>query len=184
MSTYSPPIRPAGAEPAKSAARVPISTPERMVSARWRRVSCRLRGRPLSLAEGELVALVCQAACEVFKLQALYERDVGAISRRDATAQLLNFIDGDLTDIFRSFTTSAAYLLYPRRSWAEKADPTETEGELDLVVRYLDIGAMAAESPHIPEDIRAVFREVGTALSGWGGHVQAVVARIAEEHAS
>lgn len=145
---------------------------ELMFAVRWIEAECRMRSR--GIADGacsEMARLIAQAGRELEPLQALFQNDPGVASRRDPSAQLLNFVDGDLTDVFRGFTDSASYLLSDSADWLAQADPDEVEGELDLVVRYLDIAVMAAESAAIPDDVRAVFRRAGAALNGWGDRV-------------
>lgn len=126
----------------------------------------------------QLLERVQIAGDELFKLQYLYESRTDAFFRRDYAAQLLNFVDGDLTDVFRGFTGRIAALIALTMGEAVEVDPLEIDADLDLVLRYLDVSVMAADSSSIPSSYRAVFQEVAGALRTWGSEVRALVAEL------
>lgn len=133
------------------------------------------------MVEVAFTQVVEYAGDELAKLQALFEAEVGVIHRRDATAQLLNFVDADLTDAFRGFTHHAAGLLLSNDGSRSADALIEIEGYLDLVVRYLSIARLAARHPMVEEHCRTVFEGVGDALHWWGRVVAHLIAALAEQ---
>lgn len=162
----------------------PVRTPTRRstLAPAWlearERIAATGSGHPDAFAA--LAALVDNAGAELQKLQDLYEQDPTAADGRGAWAQLLAFVDGDLTDLMRGVSLDAAALM-PGEGWLERADPVEAEGDVELLVRYLTVARMAAEHAAVPPHARAAFREVGASLEGWGERTTRAIQRVARE---
>jgi hypothetical protein len=145
----------------------------------WIKASTRIRASGSERREEftELAELVDLAGAQVTRLQRLYERETGVSERRDPWAQWLNFIDADVTDVMRAVSIDAACLV-PGEDWLERADPVETEADVELLERYLSVASLAAEHREFPPEAREEMRGVMAALDGWAERMLAVVRRI------
>jgi hypothetical protein len=163
-----------------------VKTSEGVSTAAWREARGRfLRAPRITVAHrpvfNELIRLIDFAGAQLETLQRVYDAE-RPIGRTDASSQLLHFMDGDLGDAFKGLTSSATLLLPIRRGWKRDADPLEAAGGLDLVVRYLHIASLAAESSVVRGDVRHAFTAAGSALSSWGPELRAVIDRITDVH--
>lgn len=156
--------------------------PKQTLAPPWLEARERIRapGSPDADAFRVLAELVDTAGAAMQKLQDLVGRVPAPGEGRSPRAQLLIFIDDDLTDLMRGVSLDAARLI-PGEGWLDQADPVEAEGDVDLLVRYLDVALLAAEHPFVPAEARQVFREVGVAMEGWGPRVKASIDVIARE---
>lgn len=126
----------------------------------------------------ELVRQVELAAAALAPLQALYDDCPQGYDRRNAYGRLLNFIDGDISDVIRGIMSDLPVMIPAGPGWAEEADPSEMHADAELLVRYLAVGGMAAEHPAIPDSARRLFADVEDALRDWETNVTEALRRI------
>ncbi len=94
---------------------------------------------------------------------------------------LLDFVDEEITDAFRTIACGTAALIpYPR--WEDFADPLEVQGDVLELSRFLKVAALAAEHPSVPAEVRRAFREVSSAMAGWEREMVDAVRRIGESY--
>lgn len=156
--------------------------PKQTLAPAWLEARERIRapGSSHPAAFDVLAELVDTAGAEMQKLQDLVGSPADGSS---PWAQLIAFIDGDLTDLMRGVSLDAARLV-PGEGWLDQADPVEAHGDADLLVRYLDVALLAAEHPSVPAEAKQVFREVAVAMQGWGPRVTASIESIARDFLS
>ncbi len=156
--------------------------PKQTLAPRWLEARERIRaqGSPDADAFGVLAELVDAGGAAMQKLQNLVGCVPALGEGRSPWEQFLIFIDGDLTDLMRGVSLDAAVLV-PGEGWLDLADPVETEGDVELLVRYLEVALLAAEHPSVPANAQQVFREVGAAMEGWGPRVRTSIDAIARE---
>ncbi len=162
----------------------PSTTPgsKQTLAPAWLEARARIRAPGFADADafGVLAELVDSAGAAMQKLQDLVGSDPALSQGLSPWAQLLTFIDGDLTDVMRGVSLDAACLI-PGEGWLDRADPVETEGDVDLLVRYLEVALLAAEHRSVPGEAKQVFREVGGEMEGWGPRITASIDAIARE---
>ena len=117
----------------------------------------------------------------VAPLQRWYEahRD-RARDASDDYAHLLNFIDGDLVDLFRELAVGVAALVPGYDGWEADADPGGVDGELDRFTRYLTVFQCAAEAIDIPVELKQAIRAAGKGMIGWATELTVLVSAIDE----
>jgi hypothetical protein len=125
-----------------------------------------------------LIGLVEQGGEQFGKLQALYDQRQ---ELADPGRHLLDFIDDDLSDLFRCIAAGAAGLL-PGAMQAETADPPEVQADVRVLARYFAVAALAAENPGVPGEVRHVFRTVAGGLEDWDEEFIDTVQRIADRY--
>lgn len=118
---------------------------------------------------------------QVAPLQAWYEahRD-HARESSDDYAQLLNFIQDDLVDLFREVAAGVAALVPGYAGWEAEADPAEVEGDLDAFRRYLTVLRYAVEAMDAPAALRDAVRAAAQGLAGWCTELAVLVTAIEE----
>lgn len=151
-----------------------------MVPSAWEEARGRLLGSgEAGNNEYHVLAHVLDLGAEhLSELQALFSL------RQEASvpvAHLLEFIDGDLTDLFRCIAYGSAHLL-PGDQQSEHADPPEVQADVRLLVRYFAIAALAAENPIVPSEVRNVFQAAAAGLEGWGDEMVHAVQRVADSY--
>ena len=114
-------------------------------------------------------------------LQRWYEAEQEhARAASDDYALLLDFIDGDLVDLFRELAAAVAALVPGYAGWETEADPGGVEGELDRFVRYFAVFRYAVEAADAPEGLRAAVRAAAQGLAGWSTEFAVLLAAINE----
>jgi hypothetical protein len=117
----------------------------------------------------------------VATLQRLYEEQrEHARTVADDYAHLLNFIDGDLVDLFRELAAAVAALVPGYDGWEAEADPGGVEGELDRFERYFVVFRHAVEDIGLPPELRDAVRAAVQGLAGWSTELAVHVAAIDE----
>lgn len=112
-------------------------------------------------------------------LQRWYEAEQEhARAASDDYALLLDFIDGDVVDLFRELAAAVAAMVPGYRGWEAEADPGGVEGELDRFVRYFTVFCYAVEAADAPEGLRAEVRAAVQGLEGWSTEFTVLVAAI------
>jgi hypothetical protein len=161
----------------------PSTTPvsKQTLAPAWLKARERARAPGVPDAFRVLAELVDAAGAAMQKLQNLVACVPTATEGLGAWAELLSFIDGDLTDLMRGVSLDAARLI-PDEGWLDRADPVEAEGDVNLLVRYLEVALLAAEHASVPAEAKRVFRDVGMAMEGWGPRVRATIDVIAAEY--
>ncbi len=152
--------------------------PKSMFPTAWSEPRARLLESDVAAEYRSLVRLLDIGAEHLGRLQLHYER---ATPQAPSDAPLLEFIDEDLSDLFRCVAAGAANLL-PGDFQVEKADPPEVEADVKLLLRYLEVAVLAAEHPSISDQLRNTFRETETSLGSWGEQTIDVVRAIADAH--
>ena len=101
-----------------------------------------------------------------------------ALGEPDDYAEILNFIDGDLVDVFREIAAGVAGLVPGYASWADEADPGSVDGDLDVFRRYLTVFTLAVEQAPGAEPLRVVSRAVARGLAGWCAELEVLVTAV------
>jgi hypothetical protein len=151
-----------------------------MFPSAWDDTRCRVLDAPDAEYDEfkELVRVLERGASHLAILQDLHDRR--EMTRAPAT-HLLEFVDADLTDLFRSMVGNALDLLPGKRQW-ERADPNDVLADVKTLIRYLSVAVLAAEHSSVPGELRGAFRAVAAGLKGWDDEVIAAVERLAERH--
>lgn len=135
---------------------------------------------PLQALLGPLLDHVEAGWAHVRPLQVWYEAErEHARTASDDYAHLLNFIDGDLVDLFRELAAGVAALVPGYDGWEAEADPGGVEGELDRFVRYFTVFRYAVEAADAPEGLRAEVRAAVQGLAGWSMELAVLLTAIA-----
>jgi hypothetical protein len=116
----------------------------------------------------------------VRELQRWYDDHRERAQAADDYAMLLNFIDGDLADVFREVAAGVAALVPGYTEWGEDADPGTLDGDIDVFARYLAVFALAVEHTPGAEPFRDLARDCARGLAGWATECAALVAAIDE----
>lgn len=158
---------------------------EGMFTVQWREARARIESAEIQRHTlfSVMVRLIEGGAECYARLQMVFEQREGSSRRDRRLDHLLQFIDEDLTDVFRDLTSAAANLI-PGPDWLETADPPEAQAQVRLLVRYLAVSAAAAEHPEIPLEVRRVFAEVAAQMEGWGDELYQVMQAIADSELS
>jgi len=97
----------------------------------------------------------------------------------DTYSDLLDFIDGDLVDIFRVIAAEVSRLVPGYPEWEERASADEVDGDTDVFRRYFTVFALAVEQEPKAEPLREATRAAKTGLAGWCTEMGILVASIA-----
>ena len=84
----------------------------------------------------------------------------------DNYAHLLNFADGDVSDVFLMIGRGVAALVPGLPGWKDEADPADLDGWLESLGRYLKMLRLASESAEVPDEFRGLMRSVTDQLDG------------------
>ena len=123
---------------------------------------------PERLALSDLLDHVEGAWPHLRDLQLLYETDRARARETDFYGQLLNFIDGDLVDVFRSVAIDTAALVPGWTGWREAIESLDDlDGDATLFARYADVLIMAVHHPDVPLHLRAAADRFGPVMLGW-----------------
>lgn len=126
----------------------------------------------------ELVLLVESAAVLLSPLQDVFEATPDASARRDPYGRLLNFIDAEISDVLLGIASALPTMIPADAAWAEEADPAEVHADVELLVRYVTVAAMASRQPDVPPAARRFFTEAEEGLRGWEDGMIGVLRRI------
>lgn len=146
--------------------------------AEWCRARARLeRVGPMRPALAELMDHVEAAWRQLRPMQVLYETDPGRARQTDFHGQLLNFIDGDLVDVFRSVASETAALVPGWAGWREAVESLDDlDGDATLFARYADVLIMAVHHPDVPTHLRTAAARFGPVMLGWYAQFTALLA--------
>lgn len=134
---------------------------------------------PLQALLGPLLDHVEAGWAHIRPLQRWYEAEQEhARAASDDYALLLDFIDGDLVDLFRELAAAVAALVPGYAGWEAEADPGGVEGELDRFIRYFTVFRYAVEAADAPEGLRAEARAAVQGLAGWSTEFAVLLAAI------
>lgn len=145
----------------------------------WGRTSGRIPGArgPAGPLLEEMRVLVEGGWAHVRRLQHLYEREAAGARGDEAYTAWLDFIDGEVVDVYVGLAIDAAALV-PGVEPAPESHADEVDGGISLFTRYLAVLRLAASDPAVPPDSARVAREVEAALAGWAQRLDEVVASI------
>lgn len=152
--------------------------PKGMFPLAWSEPRARLLESDAPVEYRSLIRVLDLGAEHLGRLQAHYDR---ATAEAASEAPLLEFIDEDLSDLFRCIAAGAANLL-PGEFQLEMADPPEVEADVKLLLRYFEVAVLAAEHPSVSDQLRSTFRETAIAMGFWGEQMIDSVRRIANAH--
>lgn len=114
-------------------------------------------------------------------LQRWYEAEQEhARAASDDHALLLDFIDGDVVDLFRELAAAVAALVPGYAGWEAEADPGGVEGELDRFIRYFTVLRYAVEGMNAPAELRDAVRAAAQGLAGWSTELAVLITAIEE----
>jgi hypothetical protein len=134
--------------------------------------------RPLFAA---LLNAVEKGWLTVRTLQLAYERDAETPgAAKDDRQYLLDFIDGDVVDLYRSVAIGCTRLIPGPDGPDPAADPFAVWGDAELFARYLRLLALAARSAAVPPELRERIEHVERMLRGWLPEVTALLAEVEE----
>jgi hypothetical protein len=156
--------------------REPLHT---IYQAEWCRARAWLErgGGPMRRVLAELMNHVEAAWRQLRPMQVLYEADPGRARQTDFHGQLLNFIDGDLVDVFRSVAFDTAALVPGWDGWSEAIETLDDlDGDATLFARYADVLIMAVHHPDVPMHLRAAAGRFGPVMLGWYAQFAALLA--------
>lgn len=136
---------------------------------------------PLRAMFGRMLDHVEAGWTHVAPLQRWYEahRD-RARDASDDYAHLLNFIDGDLVDLFRELAVGVAALVPGYDGWEAEADPGGVDGELGRFARYFAVFQRAVEAIGVPAKLGDAVRAAAQGLAGWATELAVLVRAIDE----
>lgn len=147
---------------------------------RARRRSRKLNAEPRALFTA-LFDQIEEGWNHVRRFQTWYEAHSAEARERHPYADILNYLDGDLVDVFRVVAAEACCLVPGWAGWESEADPGELEAEAETFSRYLTLLVFAAETADEPDGLRALTREAGVALHGWDREIGRLVKAINDE---
>lgn len=116
-------------------------------------------------------------------LQVWFEQHVDhAMGGSDDHAHLLNFVDGELSDVFMLLGTGVAELVPGWEGWEREADPADLDGWGESFRRYLAVFRLALAAADVPEAFRELGLGVARVLEGesWSEQLCARLAAVAE----
>lgn len=145
----------------------------------WRAGRERLAGLagPEHRALSALLDHVEEAWRHLRDLQLLYETGQARARETDFYAQLLNFIDSDLVDVFRSVALDTAALVPGWAGWREAIERLDDlDADATLFARYADVLIMAVHHPDVPLHLRAAAGRFGPVMLGWYTQFTALLA--------
>jgi hypothetical protein len=116
----------------------------------------------------------------VAPLQRWYEAHRDRARDGSDYAHLLNFIDGDLVDLFRELAVGVAALVPGYDGWEADADPGGVDGELDRFERYFAVFRRAAEAIDAPATLGDAVRAAAQGLASWATELAVLVRAIDE----
>ncbi|HEX6372026.1 MAG TPA: hypothetical protein VF006_24085 [Longimicrobium sp.] len=95
---------------------------------------------------------------------------------------LLDFVDGELSDVFLLIGVGVADLVPGWDGWAAEADPADLDGWTELFSRYLAVFRLACVGGDVPEPFRALGVSVVEVLesSRWTDELSALLAAVGE----
>jgi hypothetical protein len=125
---------------------------------------------------GRMMELVEQGWTAALELHRWYENDPARALETDDYGHLLEFVDADAIDLFRTIAVGVAELVPGKTGWEAEADPEGVEGEIDEFRRYMTVLRLAVQANGVPDAFRAVVLSVAERLAGWGDELAAVVA--------
>ena len=150
----------------------------------WRAGRKRLEGLagPARLAVADLLDHVEATWRHLRPLQLLYESNTNRARETDFYGQLLDFIDGDLVDVFRSVAFDVAALVPGWPGWREALETVDDlDGDATLFTRYADVLIMAVHHPEVPMHLRAAAAQFGPVMLGWYDQFTALLASVEAE---
>jgi hypothetical protein len=109
------------------------------------------------------------------------EHAESAAGGSDEYQKVMEFIKTDLLDIFREIATDVTRLVPGYDGWPDAASPDDVDGEVDAFNRWLVVFGLAAESPGIPEGLRALARASTRGLAGWSAEMAVLAKTIQDE---
>lgn len=125
-----------------------------------------------------LVALLERGGESLGQLQELADSPALIPIRDDEMwPALLEFIEYDLTDLFRSAAVGAATLIRGA-SRSDDCDPAEVKADIACLGRYLVLACHATEHPTVPAQVRRAFEAVGLEMNGWSATTTRVIEEI------
>lgn len=91
---------------------------------------------------------------------------------------LVDFVDGDVVDVYRETALEACALVPGWANWEEEADPGDVESEAECFQRYLALLALAVEVEGAPAELREITRTVDRNLHQWSAGMRILLAEI------
>ncbi|HEX2079863.1 MAG TPA: hypothetical protein VHG08_19255 [Longimicrobium sp.] len=125
---------------------------------------------------GRMLDLVEEGWTAALELQRWYENDPARALETDDYGHLLEFVDADVIDLFRTIAAGIAELVPGKAGWEAEADPEGVESEIDEFMRYMTVLRLAVQAGGVPDAFRALVVSVAERLAGWGDELAAVVA--------
>jgi hypothetical protein len=149
----------------------------------WRRARIRLTRStvPERVIQAALLDHIERGWQHLRRLQLAYEGRA-ALPPGKPTEDLLDFIDSDLVDAFRTLSCDAALLVMGADSPECRRDGVpgvdDLTGAATMFSRYLALLNLAVRDSSVPDDIRSVVQEVTTALVGWPEDLDDLIATL------
>jgi hypothetical protein len=125
--------------------------------------------RPLQ----RIIAHVEAGWVHVARLQLLFEVNRGIARDKSLEGQVLNFIDSEITDLFRGLAWDAVWLIPgasgppPRQGRAFYPDSEELSGDADFFARCLTMLHLAGHSTQLSEPLRREILSATVPLMDW-----------------
>ena len=93
-------------------------------------------------------------------------------------ADLLNFADGDVWDVFVMIADMVADLVPGWTGWEAEADPADVDGWVESFRRYLSVLRLGSERTDVPFAFGLLVRQVAVAFEQehWDRHLSALLA--------
>lgn len=136
-----------------------------------------LTARPRELFTS-LMDSVESAWGDVRELQVWYEENSRRADGTGDYADLLNFIDADLVDIFREIAAGVADLV--PGGGETNTDPDEVGGDLESFRRYFNLFRLSATAAVLPDAFGTLVEGMSFRLLAWADSFAGLLARMRE----
>lgn len=114
----------------------------------------------------------------VRELQRWHDDNRARARDRGALALILEFLDGDVVDVYREIAAEVAALVPGYPGWENQADPGAIDGDGDVFHRYFAVFALAVEQAPEAEPVRELVRSATRGLAGWCTELTVLVTAI------
>lgn len=115
-------------------------------------------------------------------LQVWFEQNSHHAKEGDDYAHLLNFVDGELSDVFMFMGGGVADLVPGWEGWEKEADPADLDGWAESFRRYLAVFRLALTAADVPEPFRVLGVSVAEVLKseGWSEQLCALLSAVGD----
>ena len=116
--------------------------------------------------------------CTLQPIHAWFTGHLEHAAEHSSYADLLNFADGDVWDLFLMSADMVADLVPGWPGWEAEADPIDVEGYFGTFRRYLSVLRFASERADVPFAFGLLVRQATRAFEqeGWDQHLSSLLA--------